>query len=168
GGTSIASEYICVRNDPTLVVPSDAAFGITNDIIRIVASEQLIDDAAVAVLNPQDTDAAGALDGDDFRTRLNGTGAIETLTTLLDTRLPTTGSVQVAGVTVTGDFNNLLEITLDTVIADADDQAIVEGSTIGFAPAPGGDVFSIAGETANGSSATFVSMERASDLAFET
>src|SRR5690606_28531489 len=74
----------------------------------------------------------------------------------------------VNGVAITGDFNNIIEITLDTVIADAGDQEIIEGSTIGFAPAPGGDVFSIAGETANGASATFQSMERAADLGIDT
>lgn len=167
GGDSIPTEYICVRNDPTQVVPTEAAFGVTNDIIRIVASEQLVDDTGAAVLNPQDTNAAG-LDGDDFRTRFQSTGPVETLTTFLNTRLANTGMVAVAGVAVAGDFNNILEITLDMVIADTDDQNDILASNIGFAPAPGGDVFTIAGETANGNSATFQSMDRAADLGFDS
>lgn len=161
-GADIPTEYFCVRTDPTRVAPTDAALDPANNLIRVVASEPLITDGDGTIANSDTT--PGSLTGNDFRVRLNGAGASQSLTQFL-ANLGTPRSV--TGVTVTGDFNTIFEIALDGAVAAGADETLVLNSTIGFnSETSGGQVYSFAGEDPNPDLATFQSMNRAADLGF--
>jgi hypothetical protein len=163
-GADIPTEFFCVRTDPTRVAPTDAALDPANNLIRVVASEPLITDGDGTIANSDTT--PGSLTGADFRVRLNGAGASQSLTQFL-ANLGTPRSV--TGVTVTGDFNTIFEIALDGAVAAGTDETLVLNSTIGFnSETSGGQVYSFAGEDPNPDLATFQSMDRAADLGFGT
>jgi hypothetical protein len=161
-GADIPTEYMCLRNDPTRVAPTDAALDPANNLIRVVASQPLITDGD-GTIAPFDTDAP-TLDGEDFRVRVNGVGASQTLQDFLGS-LGTPRTV--TGVTIDGDFETILEIALDGAVAAGADADLVLNSTIGFASeTANGNVYSFAGEDPNPDLATFQSMDRAADLGF--
>ncbi len=161
-GADIPTEYMCLRTDPTRVAPTDAALDPANQIIRIVASQPLVTDGGATIAS-YDTDAAG-LDGDDFRVRVNGIGASQTLTEFLSNTISVGRTV--ASVDITGDFETILEITLNAPL-DAADETLVLDSTIGFASETAlGNVYSFAGEDPNPDLGTYQSMNRAADLGF--
>lgn len=166
GADRVATEYICVRNGPELVRPIAAAsvgpmMNAQVDTIVVVASEQLVDDNA---LNPMMTDP-GALTGADFRVRRNGAGPAVLLTDFLANNLNVANSI--AGFAISGDTNEVIEIALNATAADAGDIALIRASTIGFtAGGTGGQVFSFAGEFANGSTAIFQPMSLPAPITF--
>ncbi len=161
-GADIPTEYMCLRTDPTRVAPTDAALDPANNLIRVVASQPLVTDGDDTVAT-YDTDAA-VLDGEDFRVRVNGVGASQTLQDFLGA-LDTPRTV--TGVTISGDFETILEIALDGAVAAGADETLVLNSTIGFASETAlGNVYSFAGEDPNPDLATFQSMNRAADLGF--
>jgi hypothetical protein len=155
GQTSVPTEYFCVRQNPNRVAPNDAAFLGTNDRIRVYADSPLVADGG-DTLSPSDTFAA-ALDGDDFRVRVNGVGASQTLTEFL---INLDSPRAVASVAVIGEYSDILEITLDAPVAQSDVNLVLS-SVIGFsAETANGSVYSFAGEDPDPNLATFQSMTR--------
>lgn len=153
GSIATPTEWIRVRNQPTVVRPFEAEFGLSGERIRIRASEQLVDDAPE---NPADSDAA-ALGTSDFRVRPNGAGPAVLLENFLANNLSAARSV--AGVDVGGGFRDGLWLSLDQAVTHPGDLSLIRSSTIGFtAGSAGGRVFSHRGGHANGALSTFLFM----------
>lgn len=167
-GDRVPTEYICVRNGPELVRPIAAAsigpmMNAEIDTLVVVASEQLLDDNAS---NPMQTNT-GALDGTDFRVRVNAAGPAVLLSDFLSNNLGVANSV--AGINVSGDTNEVIEIGLTGTVSAAGDVSLIRASSIGFtAGGTGGRVFSFAGEFANGATSTFQIMGEPAPITFGT
>ncbi|MGP1310904.1 MAG: hypothetical protein ACTS27_11970, partial [Phycisphaerales bacterium] len=149
----VPTEYFCVRTSPMRVAPAAAALEDGNNVITIRADLPLVTDGGGTV-SFSDTNA-GALNGDDFRVRVNGDGASISLGDFLaglDTPRVVIGAV------VTGELSDTIEIVLDGPLSPPD-ALLVRNSTVGFASeTASGSVYSFAGEDPNPSLNSYVSM----------
>lgn len=158
---AVATEWICVDNDGTLVQPEDALFDSGNQIIRILANQQIVDDFDTD--NPADT-VPGNLSVADFRVLLSDGTTTQTLQAFLN-GLNVANSV--ASVDILDDddeTHRIIEITLNAQVNDQDDIDTILGTRIGFL---GADVDSVTGDNQTNSTATYQTMDRGAVIAVD-